>query len=77
MSLQTTLVAYEALDSATVNGQSIVKMFAPFSEFNVTVKVTTVNNEPPEDPTKTVDFVSILIPGRMANPSVGPRGRWA
>jgi Protein of unknown function (DUF1177) len=74
MSLQTTLVAYEALDSATVNGQSIVKMFAPFTEFNVTVKVTTVNDEPPEDPTKTVDFVSILIPGTNGK-SVGGTAR--
>jgi len=74
MSLQTTLVTYEALDSATVNGQSIVKMFAPFSEFNVTVKVTTVNDEPPEDPTKTVDFVSILIPGTNGK-SVGGTAR--
>jgi hypothetical protein len=63
MSLQSTLTVFEALDGATVDGQTIVDMFAPFSEFGVTVTVTTVNDEPPEDTSKTTDFVSILIAG--------------
>ncbi|SAL40084.1 DUF1177 domain-containing protein [Caballeronia humi] len=63
MSLQSTLTVFEALDGATVDGQTIVGMFAPFSEFGVTVTVTTVNDEPPEDTSKTTDFVSILIAG--------------
>lgn len=63
MSLQPTLTVYEALDSAVVNGQSIVDMFAQYAEFGVKVTVTTVNDEPPEDTSKTVDFISILIPG--------------
>ena len=48
MSLQSTLTVFEALDGATVDGQTIVDMFAPFSEFGVTVTVTTVNDEPPK-----------------------------
>ncbi|HZZ09966.1 MAG TPA: DUF1177 domain-containing protein [Paraburkholderia sp.] len=63
MALQQTLVVYEALDSAVVNGQTIADMFAPYRELGVKVVVTTVNDEPPEDTTKTTDFVSILIPG--------------
>ncbi|HZZ03529.1 DUF1177 domain-containing protein [Paraburkholderia sp.] len=63
MSLQPTLIVYEALDSAVVNGQTIVDMFASYAELGVKVTVTTVNDEPPEDTSKTTDFVSILIPG--------------
>jgi len=63
MSLKQTLIAFELLDSATVNGNSIKELFAPYSELGVAVTVTTVSNEPPEDPSKTTDFVNILIPG--------------
>ncbi|WP_081082303.1 DUF1177 domain-containing protein [Burkholderia diffusa] len=63
MSLQSTLQVYEILDSAIVNGQSIVDLFSQYASFGVTVSVTTVNDEPPEDTTKTTDFVKILIPG--------------
>lgn len=71
MSLQQTLTVFELLDSAKVNGQSIVNLFAPYAEFGVTVTVTTVNNEPPEDPSKTTDFVSILIPGTTGKTAGG------
>lgn len=63
MSLQPTLTVFELLDGANVNGQSIVDLFAPFSDLGITVNVTTVNDEPPEDTSKTTDFVRILIPG--------------
>jgi hypothetical protein len=63
MSLKTTLEVYEVLDSATVNGDIIKKMFEPYAEFGVVVTVTTVKNEQPENSTSTTDFVSILIPG--------------
>ncbi|SAL35356.1 hypothetical protein AWB68_01576 [Caballeronia choica] len=63
MSLQQTLVVFEALDSATVNGKTIARMFEPFSDLGVTVRIDTVNDEPPEDTSKTTDFVSILVPG--------------
>jgi hypothetical protein len=81
MALSQTLTVYEALDSATVNGKSIVSMFAPYKELGVTVTVTTVNDEPPEDTSKTTDFVSILIPGATgktkggASPTLGVIGR--
>ncbi|WJF89662.1 DUF1177 domain-containing protein [Paraburkholderia bonniea] len=71
MSLQPTLTVYEALDSATVNGQSIKEMFAPYAEFGVTVTVTTVNNELPQGSLATTDFVSILIPGSSGKTSGG------
>lgn len=71
MSLQHTLTVFELLDSAVVNGQSIIDLFAPFSDLGVTVSVTTVNNEPPEDTDKTTDFVSILIPGTDGKTSGG------
>jgi hypothetical protein len=74
MSLQSTLTVFEALDGATVDGQTIVDMFAPFSEFGVTVTVTTVNDEPPEDTSKTTDFVSIMIAGSNGK-TVGGRAR--
>jgi hypothetical protein len=63
MSLRHTLIVFELLDSAVVNGQSIADLFEPYSDLGITVSVTTVNNEPPEDPEKTTDFISILIPG--------------
>ncbi|CAJ0771566.1 DUF1177 domain-containing protein [Ralstonia chuxiongensis] len=63
MSLKQTLVAFELLDSATVNGNTIKALFAPYAELGVVVTVTTVQNEPPEDPSKTTDFVKIEIPG--------------
>lgn len=71
MSLKCTLEAYEALDSATVNGQTIVEMLAPYAGLGVTVTVTTLNHEPPDDPAKTSDFVSILIPGTNGKTSGG------
>ncbi|MGV2288265.1 DUF1177 domain-containing protein [Trinickia sp. YCB016] len=81
MALSQTLKVYEALDSAKVNGATIVNMFAPYKELGVTVTVTTVNDEPPEDTNKKTDFVSILIPGtsgktkRGASPTLGVIGR--
>jgi hypothetical protein len=81
MALSQTLTVYEALDSAYVNGATIVSMFAPYKELGVTVTVTTVNDEPPEDPAKTTDFVSILIPGASGktkggdSPTLGVIGR--
>jgi hypothetical protein len=69
MSLQTTLTVYDTLDSATVNGQTIKDLFAPYAEFGVQVTVNTVNDEPPEDTSKTTDFVSILIPGSSGKTS--------
>ena len=81
MALSQTLKVYEALDSAKVNGATIVNMFAPYKELGVTVTVTTVNDEPPEDTSKTTDFVSILIPGTSgktkggASPTLGVIGR--
>jgi hypothetical protein len=81
MALQQTLHIYELLDSAVVNGASIVELFAPFAALGVTVTVTTVHNEPPEDVRKTTDFVSILLPGTQgrtaggAAPTLGVVGR--
>jgi hypothetical protein len=63
MSLQSTLIAYELLDGAKVNGASIANLFAPFRELGVAVTVTAVDNEPAGDTAGTTDFVSILIPG--------------
>jgi hypothetical protein len=71
MSLKTTLTAYELLDSAIVNGQTIRDLFAPYEAQGVTVTVTTVNDEPPEEPMKTTDFVTILIPGTTGTTSGG------
>lgn len=81
MALSQTLKVYEALDSAKVNGATIVNMFAPYKELGVTVTVLRVNDEPPEDTSKTTDFVSILIPGTSgktnagASPTLGVIGR--
>lgn len=63
MSLQSTLIAYELLESATVDGARVGDLFAPYADLGIKVTVTTVNDEPPEDTSKTTDFVSILIPG--------------
>ncbi|MEJ8822506.1 DUF1177 domain-containing protein [Variovorax humicola] len=63
MALQQTLAVYEALDSASANGQTFADMFAPYAAAGVKVTVTTLKNEAPEDPRKTTDFISILIPG--------------
>jgi len=63
MALQQTLTVYEALDTASANGQTIASMFAPYAESGVTVEVTTVHNEQPEDTRKTTDFIKITIPG--------------
>ncbi|WP_028217933.1 DUF1177 domain-containing protein [Paraburkholderia oxyphila] len=71
MSLQCTLTVHEALDSAKVNGQSIVAMFAPYVEMGVKVTVTTVAGEPPADAAKTTDFISILIPGATGKTAGG------
>ncbi|WP_035054010.1 DUF1177 domain-containing protein [Andreprevotia chitinilytica] len=81
MALQQTLVVYELLDSATVNGASIEKLLEPYAALGVTVTVTTVHDEPPEDTSKTTDFVSILIPGTAGKtagkhmPTLGVIGR--
>lgn len=71
MSLQATLQVYELLDGANVNGQSVVDMFAPYADLGITVTVTTVNDEPPEDTSKTTDFVKILIPGTSGTTAGG------
>ncbi|MCO5399408.1 DUF1177 domain-containing protein [Ralstonia soli] len=63
MALQQTLAVYEALDTASANGKTIESMFAPYAESGVTVEVTTVYNEKPEDTRKTTDFIKITIPG--------------
>ncbi|AIO36852.1 hypothetical protein DM39_4367 [Burkholderia cenocepacia] len=71
MALKQTLVIFDALDGATVNGQNIAALFEPYAAHGVTVEVTTVNNEPPEDPTKTTDFIRITIPGARGKTAGG------
>nr|WP_315594505.1 DUF1177 domain-containing protein [uncultured Cupriavidus sp.] len=63
MSLKQTITAYELIDSARANGAAVEALFAPYREQGVTVTVTTVSHELPEDTSKTSDFVKILIPG--------------
>ncbi|WP_153100349.1 DUF1177 domain-containing protein [Paraburkholderia hayleyella] len=63
MALQQTLIVYEALDSATVNGQTIKTMFEPYIDYGVAVEVTTIHDEPPENPNHTTDFVTIRVSG--------------
>lgn len=71
MSLMETMAVYETLDSAYVNGQTIVSMFKMYEKWGVRATFTTVQDEPPEDTTKTTDFVSILIPGSNGKSSGG------
>ncbi|EGD00764.1 DUF1177 domain-containing protein [Burkholderia pseudomultivorans] len=71
MALKQTLVIFDALDGATVNGQDIAALFEPYAAHGVTAEVTTVNNEPPEDPTKTTDFIRITIPGARGKTAGG------
>ncbi|KWF21960.1 DUF1177 domain-containing protein [Burkholderia pseudomultivorans] len=70
MALKQTLVIFDALDGATVNGQDIAALFEPYAA-HVTIEVTTVNNEPPEDTTKTTDFIRIVIPGTRGKTAGG------
>ncbi|MBV8619146.1 MAG: DUF1177 domain-containing protein [Curvibacter sp.] len=71
MSLKQTLQAYEALDSAQVNGQTIQDLFSAYQAVGVEVQVRTVHDEPPEDTGKTTDFVRILIPGTGGHTAAG------
>ncbi|WP_322086487.1 DUF1177 domain-containing protein [Burkholderia sp. BCC1999] len=71
MALKQTLVIFDALDGATVDGQHIAALFAPYAAHGVTVEVTTVNNEPPEDTAKTTDFITIVIPGSRGKTAGG------
>jgi hypothetical protein len=71
MPLQCTLTVHELLDSAKTSGKSISRLFAPYTELGVTVTVTAVKGEPPGDPAKTTDFVSILIPGTAGKTAGG------
>lgn len=71
MSLKQTLQAYEALDSAQVNGQTIQDLFSAYQAVGVEVQVRTVHDEPPEDTNKTTDFVRILIPGTGGHTAAG------
>lgn len=71
MSLKQTLQAYEALDSAQVNGQTIQDLFSAYQAVGVEVQVRTVQDEPPEDTDKTTDFVRILIPGTGGHTAAG------
>ncbi|WP_321839966.1 DUF1177 domain-containing protein [Paraburkholderia bannensis] len=74
MALNSTLAVYEALDSATVTGQTIACMFDRWVELGIKVTVTTVHGEAPCDRSKITDFVSILIPG-TAGKTVGGASR--
>ncbi|WP_088832187.1 DUF1177 domain-containing protein [Paenibacillus tyrfis] len=56
MSLQQTLLVYETMDSAYVNGNQIKELFAAYPEVEVTVQ--TVHGEK-----GSTDFVKIVIPG--------------
>ncbi|GLI04731.1 hypothetical protein YDYSG_07610 [Paenibacillus tyrfis] len=56
MSLQQTLLVYETMDSAYVNGNQIKELFAAYPE--VEVSVQTVRGEK-----GSTDFVKIVIPG--------------
>ncbi len=61
MALVQTLKFYELLDSARVRGTDVKAVFDGFE--GVTVDVETVPDEPPAEPDKTTDFVTIRIPG--------------
>ncbi|GAX91746.1 DUF1177 domain-containing protein [Effusibacillus lacus] len=56
MALKQTLLAFETLDNAFVNGETVKELFKDFS--NVTVEVTTIKGEK-----GSTDFVKIVIPG--------------
>ncbi|WP_061959322.1 DUF1177 domain-containing protein [Cupriavidus pauculus] len=71
MSLKQTLAAYELIDSARASGRSVEAMFAPYREHGVTVTVSTVQHELPEDTSKTSDFVKIVIPGKQGRHAGG------
>ncbi|MGF9911444.1 DUF1177 domain-containing protein [Paenibacillus ehimensis] len=64
MSLQQTLLVYETMDSAYVNGQQIKDLFAAYPEVEVTVQ--TVHGEK-----GSTDFVKIVIPGTKGKRSGG------
>ncbi|MFM0500788.1 DUF1177 domain-containing protein [Paraburkholderia caffeinilytica] len=71
MALKQTLVIFDALDSATVTGHTIAAMFEPYTGHGVTVEVTPVNNEPPGDPSKSTDFITIVIEGTQGRKAGG------
>lgn len=64
MSLQQTLLVYETMDSAYVNGNQIKELFAAYPE--VEVSVQTVQGEK-----GSTDFVKIVIPGTKGKLSGG------
>lgn len=71
MSLKQTITAYELIDSARANGRAVEALFAPYREYGVTVTVSTVSHELPEDTTKSSDFVKIVIPGTQGRQAGG------
>lgn len=79
MALSQTMTIADILDRADVNGTTIKTLFQSYTDVSVTV--TTVNDEPPEDTSKTTDFVKILIPGSNGktvggdSPTLGIIGR--
>lgn len=81
MALKQTLDIYELLDSAVVRGSDVSALFAPFADLGITIEVTTVHNEVPEDHHKVTDFISIMIPGTQGKinggdaPTLGIIGR--
>lgn len=63
MALKQTMDIYELLDSAVVRGSDVSTLFASFADLGITIEVTSVHNEAPEDSRKVTDFISIVIPG--------------
>lgn len=69
MSLQQTLAVFELLDSAHIDGQQVVNLFAAYPD--VDARFTRVSG-----PKGRTDFVRIDIPGRRANQAVAVHRRW-